>query len=130
MLTNGSKYLEETQIWVSTVMQFIADSRFCWSITAQEDIAKATIGCMKEEIKSLLYARTLPMTSTGRKRPILHLVEAHKRRLKQGINIDIISFLRGTRTVEIGNTQFTVNAPDSIKENLSINSQNNYYQKI
>jgi hypothetical protein len=127
IITSDQKYLDQTKMWASFTMQFIADSRFCWSITAQEETAKATIGCMKEEIKSLLYARDLPMTSTGRKRPILHLVEAHKRRIRLGIDIDVTSFLRGVRTVEIGNTKFTVNPPFSIKDNLSINSQKNYF---
>jgi len=54
--------------------------------------AKAHLGCMREEIKSLLYARDLPMTSTGRKKPILHLVAAHKRRIKEGTDIDIVPF--------------------------------------
>lgn len=127
MLTESQEYLNETKLWASFTMQFIADLRFCWSITAQEKTAKATLGCMQGEIKSLLYARDLPITTTGRKRPILHLVEAHKRRIRLGIDIDVTSFLRGVRTVEIGDTKFTVNPPFSIRDNLSINSQKNYF---
>ena len=112
-----------TRIWASVALQFIADSRFCWMIRAEECRAKVTIGCMEEEVKSLLYARTLPLSETGRKRPVLHLVESHKRRLRNGVDIDIISFLRGTQKVEINGTVFTVFPPQAIKPQLSKNSQ-------
>ena len=104
-------------------LQYLADKKFCWTITAKESIAKATLGCMMEEVKSLLYARSLPMTETGRKRPILHLVESHKRRMRNGTDIDVTSFLRGQQTVEIGGTVFSVNPPKSIMPTLSKNSQ-------
>jgi hypothetical protein len=115
-------YLSETEAWACVTMQTIADRRFCWTITAQEHMAHAHLGCMQEEVKSLLYARTLPMTSTGRKRPILHLVEAHKRRMKNGTDIDISSFLRGQQVVEIDGTRFKVNPPTVLVPNLSENS--------
>lgn len=51
-----------------------------WKIAADEGCGKASLGCTADEVKSLLYARQLPMTATGRKRPILHLVAAHRRR--------------------------------------------------
>ena len=92
--------------------QFIADKRFCWSITAREQQASIELGCTREEVKSLLYARSLPVTDSGRKRPILHLVRAHKRRLKSGIEVDIEPFLRGERIVEINGTTFIVNPPE------------------
>lgn len=101
-------------------LQFEADRRFCWSVTAKESgPARATLGCMKEEVKSLLYARSLPLTATGRKRPILHLVAAHHRRMKNGTDIDVSQFLRGTRVVEMGGTQFTVNPPVELMKSLS-----------
>lgn len=105
------KERNELTIWASTALQSIADKRFSWTITAIEDRARVEIGCVPEEVKSLLYARTLPLTKSGRKRPILHVVEAHKRRLKNGVDIDIKEFLRGTREVEIGGTHFIVNPP-------------------
>jgi len=110
-------------------LQMLADKRFCWAIRAKEDIAKVDLGCMISEIKSLLYARSLPMTATGRKRPILHLVEAHKRRIKNGTDIDITSFLRGQQVVEIGGTVFEVHPPESLKPDVSINSQDKYYNE-
>lgn len=110
----------------SWALQWIADRRFCWVISAQEQSAKAHLGCMPEEVKSLLYARSLPLTVTGRKRPILHLVAAHRRRLKEGIEIDVTQFLRGQQRVTIGDTLFTVTAPTTIKPELSARSQRHY----
>jgi hypothetical protein len=117
-----------TSAGASFALQFLADRRFCWSITAQEQIAKAHLGCMKEEIKSLLYARSLPMTTTGRKRPILHLVESHRRRMQSGTDVDVTAFLRGTQTVEIGGTLFSVRPPDVLKPELSAPSVRRYYE--
>lgn len=107
-------------------LQALADRRFCWQIQAREHKAKISLGCMKEEIKSLLYARSLPMTETGRKRPVLHLVEAHKRRMKNGTEIDITPFLRGSQEIEMGGTLFKVKPPTFVKPELSKNSQRYY----
>ena len=108
----------ETAQWSSICLQFEADKRHSWSITAREDdTTSVTLGCMREEVKSLLYARSLPVTATGRKRPILHLVSAHKRRIKSGVDVNIDEFLRGVRTVEILGTQFSVNPPDKLTTN-------------
>jgi hypothetical protein len=117
--------LQETEAWASTALQFTSDRRFCWTIAAQESPQGSAVhlGCMREEIKSLLYARTLPMTETGRRRPILHLVEAHKRRLQNGTDIDIATFLRGVPTVDIGGTLFTVRPPATLKPTVSKNSE-------
>jgi hypothetical protein len=117
--------LNETEAWGMAALHFTADRRFCWTIAAQESPQGSAVhlGCMREEIKSLLYARTLPMSATGRKRPILHLVEAHKRRLRSGTDVDIDTFLRGVPTVEIGGTLFTVRPPAIMKTTVSKNSQ-------
>lgn len=110
----------------SYALNVTADERFCWSIAAHEKSAKARLGCMAEEVKSLLYARSLPMSETGRKRPILHLVESHKRRLRNGVDIDVSAFLRGQQVVEFGGTTFKVNPPQSIRESLSAKSERFY----
>lgn len=122
--------LNQTGIWASVTLQMLADRRHCWTIAAQEKIARAHLGCMQEEIKSLLYARSLPMTSTGRKRPILHLVESHKRRMQNGTDIDVSAFLRGVQTVEIGGTQFTVTPPAALRPVVSNESQNRYFSSV
>jgi hypothetical protein len=111
----------------STALQGLADRYHCWTITAQEKAAKAHIGCMQEEVKSLLYARSLPMSATGRKRPILHLIEAHRRRMRGGVEIDITSFLRGQQTVEIGGTLFKVNPPARLQAEVSKPSRDRYF---
>lgn len=121
---------KETGIWASVTLQMLADRRHCWTITAQEKMARAHLGCMQEEIKSLLYARNLPMTSTGRKRPILHLVESHKRRMKSGTDVDISAFLRGVQTVEIGGTLFKVSPPSTLKTDISKPSLERYFLPI
>lgn len=104
-------------------IQFHNDRRFCWQIKAEESKAKAYLGCGISEIKSLLYARSLPQTETGRKRPILHLVNAHQRRMRNGTEVDVTAFLRGVQTVEIGGTKFTVIPPKIMRETLSDNSE-------
>lgn len=95
-----------------TTLNIEADKVNCWTIKAEESQAICTIGVCKEEVKSLLYARSLPITVTGRKRPILHLVASHKRRMKEGVEVDIESFLRGVKVVEMNGTKFTVKPPD------------------
>lgn len=105
-------HIEKDAIWQATfTTQFLADERFSWRIEAVEKQARVRLGCEREEVKSLLYARELPLTATGRKRPILHLVAAHRRRLKSGVEIDIDEFLRGTREVVMDGTMFRVHPP-------------------
>jgi len=108
----------ETIAFVNALIHTIqaeSDRRFCWQIEAKEKLAHAYLGCQSEQVKSLLYARSLPLSSTGRKRPILHLVESHRRRLANGTDIDITSFLRGVREVEMGGTLFKVHAPSNLE---------------
>ncbi len=103
--------LEEHKFNSLVTLNFEADKINCWTIKAQESNACCTVSVGKEQVKSLLYARNLPVTATGRKRPILHLVTAHRRRLKEGTDIDIETFLRGVKTVEMNGTLFTVKPP-------------------
>lgn len=137
--TNGEKvgtvgpddtWLTETGIWAAVALQALADRRHCWTITAQEKAARAHLGCMMKEVKSLLYARSLPMTSTGRKRPILHLVESHKRRMRSGTDVDVTAFLRGQQTVEIGGTAFKVNPPATLRPEVSKPSRERYFAAV
>jgi hypothetical protein len=129
VLASDSDFLRDREVYACMQLQAIADKRFCWTITANESIANVQIGCMREEVKSLLYARSLPMTSTGRKRPILHLVEAHKRRMKSGTDVDISTFLRGQQTVEIGGTVFTVNPPSKLRGEVSNASAAKFFRE-
>lgn len=127
VVSNDNEWSVETSWWAGIALQAHADRRFCWTITAQEKAARAHLGCMKEEIKSLLYARSLPMTATGRKRPILHLVESHKRRMRNGTDVDVTAFLRGQQTVEIDGTVFKVNPPATLRQDVSASSQDRYF---
>lgn len=111
----------------SAALQFQADRRFTWSIDAYDGGARVNLGCTKEEVKSLLYARTAPVTPSGRKRPIMHLVQSHRRRMASGIDVDVTSFLRGTQEIEIDGTLFRVRAPVVHIPALSDRSVSHYY---
>ena len=97
-------------------MNFIADKKHTWCITAEDGDSKVTVGANFESVKSLLFSRELPMTPTGRKRPILHLVHAHQRRMREGVEIDIDNFLRGTREIVMDGTKYSVAVPNRFYE--------------
>ena len=103
--------IECFQLRASTTIQFYQDRRYLWNVAAQEGAAKAQFGVYEEQVKSLFYARQLPMTDTGRKRPILHWVRAHRRRLKAGTDISIEKFLRGVTKFEMNGTVFEITRP-------------------
>lgn len=92
------------------------DRRYFWEVTATEAFwdghpAKAMFSIDVEYIKSLFYARSVPLTATGRLRPILHWVTAHKRRMKEGIDIDVRKHLRGIDTFEMHGVNFGITEP-------------------
>lgn len=95
----------------NATLQFYADRKHLWNVTAIESPARAIFGVHKEQIKSLFYARSLPLTKTGRKRPILHWVRAHQRRIKEGVEIDIKKHLRGIESFEMNGTVFMIDSP-------------------
>lgn len=104
---------------LSFAIQYTEDARHTWSITAHNSVSKVSVGAYPECVKSLLYARSLPMTPSGRKRPILHLVSAHQRRMKSGIDIDVRQFLRGVMQVTMDDVRYTVQAPAALIEEMS-----------
>ena len=91
------------------------DKRHIWLVgTEEETIGIKTplqLGVDAEQVKSLFYARSLPVTESGRKRPILHWVRSHKRRLQDGIDIDISKHLRGIERFEMGGFNFDISQP-------------------
>jgi hypothetical protein len=105
------KQRDFTTTSASSVIQFWQDRRYLWNVTAKEGIAKATFSVYPEQVKSLFYARDMPMTETGRKRPILHWVAAHNRRLKNGIDVDIDKHLRGINEFVYQGTKFVISRP-------------------
>ena len=114
-----SDFQETDGFALSVALQFTDDSRHIWTITAQNDVSKVTVGAHSDCVKSLLYARSLPVTTSGRKRPILHVVHAHRRRLKNGIDVQIGDFLRGSMEVVMNDTKYTVAAPRTLIEELA-----------
>lgn len=99
-----------------------SDKRNLWQVKTAESLLSSdrktplTLGVSSEHIKSLFYSRQAPLTMSGRKRPILHWVESHKRRLKEGIDIDIEKHLRGITGFEMDG--FTFEITDPIKQTL------------
>lgn len=98
-------------IWASITIQTYQDRRYLWNVQAIDGIAKATFGVYPEQIKSLFYARELPETITGRKKPILHWVSAHQRRMKSGTDVDVEKYLRGTHEFVMNGTKFKITEP-------------------
>jgi hypothetical protein len=116
---NGLSLAEDVVRRVTFTANTISDRMHQWGIFCNESQVKVEMQCYHEEIKSLLYARSLPLTATGRKRPILHLVAAHRRRMREGVEIEIDTFLRGVRKVEMGGAVFEVRAPYQAKKPLA-----------
>ncbi len=110
-----------SQVYPSIAINAWADSKYLWLAKTSENVGlshdlKLRLGLDKEHIKSLFYARSIPVTDTGRKRPILHWVKAHQRRIKSGIDIDINPYLRGITEFEMDGLRFQITQPN--KEEL------------
>lgn len=90
---------------------FWQDRRYLWNVVAVDDIMKVRFGVHAEQIKSLFFARQAPKTDTGRKRPILHWVKSHTRRIREGVEIDIEKHLRGTPEFIMDGTKFIISRP-------------------
>ena len=104
-------YCDYYSAWGSIAIQFYQDGRHLWNVKAYDGDSTATFGIYPEQIQSLFYARDLPQTGSGRKRPILHWVQAHQRRMRSGTEIDIEKYLRGTHEFVMGGTQFKITNP-------------------
>lgn len=94
------------------------DARHLWQVRTAEPLifsnsrgTPLVLGCEVERIKSLFYARETPLTAANRKRPIMHWVEAHERRMKNGIDIDVRKHLRGIERFEMGSFAFEITNP-------------------
>lgn len=105
-----------TSVMASVAINLYCDRRYLWQVETAEPLIGATrtplsIGVSPEHIKSLFYARSLPVTESGRKRPILHWVRAHLRRLADGIDVDISKHLRGISEFEMGGFDWAITNP-------------------
>lgn len=107
---------------VMTVMPAItlnawADRLHLWNVETSEAVMGKVIktplrlGVSEEHVKSLFYAREAPLTETGRKRPILHWVQSHLRRIKSGIDIDVRQHMRGIIEFEMAGFPFRITNP-------------------
>ena len=104
-------------------LSLLADRRHLWNIRTKEPIrfpekpdvdgfyATVDFGVEQEMVKSLVFARDTPITPTGRKRPILHWVQQHKRRIASGIDVDVTRHLRGITEFEMGDLHFEITSP-------------------
>lgn len=106
----GNQY-DYFTVYSSVCIQIFQDRRYLWNVCAHDGIAKATFGVYPEQIKSLFYARDLPQTDSGRKRPILHWVQSHQRRMKSGTEVDVEQYLRGTHEFVMNGTKFKITNP-------------------
>lgn len=82
-----------------------------WKVQASEDGAKCSFLVNEKQIKSLFYARDLPLLATGRRRPILHWVSAHARRMKNGTEVAVNEHLKGISKFEMHGTAFQITQP-------------------
>ena len=93
------------------------DARYLWNVDCYYQYGKnlnvwLKFGVYEEHIKSLLYSRDLPVTASGRKRPIQHWVKAHKRRIKKGTDItQVKKHLRGINRFEMFGYKFLISNP-------------------
>jgi len=97
-------------------ISLLADRRYLWNIRTKEEThlgaqAIVNFGVEQDMVKSLVFARDNPLTATGRKRPILHWVKSHKRRIKENIKINIKKHLRGITEFKMGELLFTITKP-------------------
>jgi len=111
MIDHGREWKTKVRVMLAATLNYWADKRFLWNVEVKEAEAKATFGVYQEQIQSLFYARDLPLTVTGRKRPILHWVKSHRRRMKSGTEIDIEKHLRGITEFDMNGTMFKITRP-------------------
>lgn len=106
-----------TTMLASVGINIFCDKRHLWQVQTREPTiltkhpTALTVGVSPEHIKSLFYARSLPLTESGRKRPILHWVRAHHRRIADGIDIDVSQHLRGITGFEMGGFEWSITNP-------------------
>lgn len=106
----------ELAIYVAASLQTVADMKNMWVVETKEKIigemdTPLRLGVDSEIVKSLFYARSAPISESGRRRPILHWVRSHQRRLKEGIDIDVLKHLRGITDFEMDGFPFRIMNP-------------------
>jgi hypothetical protein len=103
-----------SSIRLALSINFFDDRKYLWNVQAKEQKARVLFGVYPEQIKSLFYARDAPVKDSGRKRPILHWVSEHKRRMRNGIDVNIDKYLRGVTVFEMNGTEFEITTPQKM----------------
>lgn len=102
-------------VYASGALQTAAEMRGMWHVETEESVISLPtpikLGVDAEIVKSLFYARQAPLSESGRRRPILHWVRSHQRRLATGIDIDIEKHLRGVTEFEMDGFPFRIVQP-------------------
>ena len=110
--TISSGSMEHFEVKFTATWSAHTDRERLWLVRAENATeAAATFGVHVEQVKSLFYARDQPLTKTGRRRPILHWVDAHQRRMKNGTDVVIPAHLRGIEKFSFGDTLFQISSP-------------------
>lgn len=118
---NNPRNAAIARAWPALVTSLWADRRYLWQVRTTDHIVSSVetplmLGVSPEHVKSLFYARSLPVTDTGRKRPILHWVRAHERRIQSGIDVDVRKHLRGITSFEMDGLSFEITSPTKGQE--------------
>jgi hypothetical protein len=122
--SNGDRMAQGAQ-YVAGALQTVSDMKSMWCVETNEyamgnDVILTPIrlGVDSEIVKSLFYSRQAPTTESGRRRPILHWVRSHQRRLADGIDVDIEKHLRGITEFEMDGFPFRITQPTKKTEDL------------
>lgn len=113
----AARWSAEAARITSATLGVVTDFRNLWNVQTEESVigdgtqTPIRLGVTPEQAKSLFYAREAPITDAGRKRPILHWVRCHKRRLAAGIDVDISKHLRGVTEFDMGGFGFKITSP-------------------
>jgi hypothetical protein len=106
-----------TARFAAAALQTVPDFRFLWTVETAERVlgndqtTPIRLGVTVDVVRSLFYARTAPMSEAGRRRPILHWVQAHQRRTRLGTSVDIAKHMRGVTEFEMGGFPFRITEP-------------------
>jgi hypothetical protein len=102
----------------SAALQVVSDFRHLWTVETEESPiggkmpkTPLRLGVNGDIIKSLFYAREAPRTESGRRRPILHWVRQHQRRIADGVDVDVRKHMRGVTEFEMDGFPFRITSP-------------------
>ena len=125
-----NREVQNARDYATGAISLLADRKYLWNIKTIEPItpkinAIINFGVEKDMVKSLIFARDNPLTESGRKRPILHWVQSHKRRIKNKIKVDVRKHLRGITEFKLGELSFEITNPTKIIEKESASFEDN-----